>query len=111
MLRLTTLLILSAAVFGFAPTLDLRRSQVLRMAEEDDMVSSSFDAETSNTSSVNQPKNFVRNVETEQKWKDTEINANTKFELVNFSSLFVLVPGILLLNDVFHFLPKEWSLI
>ena len=74
----------------------------LRMAEEpqevakdqpeepdadDSMVSSKFEAANQN------PTNLVRDVGTEQKWRDTEIGANTQFDLANFSSIFVLVPG------------------
>ena len=88
MLRVTTLLLLSVAVLGFAPNSHpslVRRSQVLQMAEEDDsMVASKFEA--------NEVKNLVRNVETEQKWKDTEMGANTSVDF-NWSSIFVLIPG------------------
>lgn len=82
--------------------------------EELEVVTSKFESDTnSQKSSASSPqaKNLVRNVEVEQKWRDAEIAANTQFDLTNLSSLFILIPGILLLNDFFHFLPKEWSII
>ena len=109
MLRITLLLILSISVLGFAPNAHLSITKSgssvavpLRMAEEpqevakdqpeepdadDSMVSSKFEAANQN------PTNLVRDVGTEQKWRDTEIGANTQFDLANFSSIFVLVPG------------------
>jgi len=88
MLRVTTLLLLSVAVLGFAPNSHpslVRRSQVLQMAEEEEsMVASKFEAK--------EVKNLMRNVETEQKWEDTEMGANTSVQ-VNWGSIFVIIPG------------------
>ena len=95
MLRVTTILLLSVPVLGFAPNYHpslVRRSQVLQMAEEeeDSMVASKF--ERIEVNEANEVKNLMRNVETEQKWKDTEMGANTSVD-INWSSIFVIIPG------------------
>lgn len=63
--------------------------------EELDVVpgAAKFKLDDSQTPSSQQAKNLVRNVEVEQKWRDTEIAANTQFDFTNLSSLFVLIPG------------------
>jgi hypothetical protein len=99
MLRITLLLLLSISVFGFAPSsfsppttaMATNRSPVaLRMAEEPEepqsMVSSKFEAANQN------PQNLVRDVNKDPKWRDTEIGANTQFDFLNFSTIFVIVP-------------------
>jgi len=67
----------------------------LRMAEPEEnsesLVASEFKSE--NEASRKQVKNLVRDVDAEQKWRDTEIRANTKFDVSNFASVFVVVPG------------------
>mmetsp|Transcript_5711 Transcript_5711/g.10817 ORF Transcript_5711/g.10817 Transcript_5711/m.10817 type:complete len:130 (+) Transcript_5711:135-524(+) len=81
--------------------------------EELEMVDASnkFKSSDNGSTQKQQAKNLVRNVEVEQKWRDNEIAANTTFDLTNLSSLFILIPGIFLLNDFFHFLPSEWNLL
>ncbi len=99
MLRITLILLLSISVFGFAPSsfspptaaMATNRSPVaLRMAEEPEepqsMVSSKFEAANQN------PQNLVRDVNNDPKWRDTEIGANTQFDFLNFSTIFVIVP-------------------
>lgn len=75
------------------------------MAEEPEepqsMVSSKFEAASKN------PQNLVRDVDKDQKWRDTEIGANTQFDFLNVSTIFVIVPLVLLLDDAFHFLPEN----
>ncbi len=105
MLRITLLLILSISVFGFAPNAHVSRSSsvavpVLKMATEEPVSEPEDEAEsmvpkTSKFEAAQQtPKNLVRNVENaEPKWRDTEIAANSQFDIFNFSSIFVLVPG------------------
>lgn len=120
MLRFTLLIALSVTVgvSGFAPNAFSPSLRVdvpfsLKMAAEEEepvsMVSSSFENE--GKSSSQGAKNLVRESSGEQKWRDTELSANTNATPSIFSAIFVLVPGILLLNDAFHFLPKEWELI
>ena len=104
MLRLTLLIALSVAVSGFAPNAFSPRLRVdvpvsLKMAAEEEepvsMVSSSFENE--GKSSSQGAKNLVRESSGEQKWRDTELSANTNATPSIFSAIFVLVPGKFLL--------------
>lgn len=72
MIRITTFFLIISAVFGFCPNsqfqpLSRNVSPIIRMAEEDSMVASKFEAEES---SSQQAKNLVRDVDKVQQWKD-----------------------------------------
>lgn len=71
MIRITTFFLIISAVCGFCPNSQFqplsRNVSPLRMAEEDSMVASKFEAEES---SSQQAKNLVRDVDKVQQWKD-----------------------------------------
>jgi len=81
--------------------------------EPEPMAESSFNIGGSSSSEKSTPaaKNLVRDVETDYKWTDSELQANSKLDLSSLSSVFLLLPLVLLLNDAFHFLPESWNVI
>uniref|UniRef100_A0A7S3V4Q5 Uncharacterized protein n=1 Tax=Chaetoceros debilis TaxID=122233 RepID=A0A7S3V4Q5_9STRA len=111
MLRLTLILALAISALGFAPTCPIssqsRRIPLqIKMAEDKD-------------NSMSGPS-VLDEIEAQRASKTTDMKQQIDIEnraikenpLASLPTIiFAIVPFTLLLNDAFHFLPKEWNLI
>mmetsp|Transcript_6814 Transcript_6814/g.16223 ORF Transcript_6814/g.16223 Transcript_6814/m.16223 type:complete len:120 (-) Transcript_6814:240-599(-) len=105
------LLVVVAACSAFAPVGSRTAAPVSKIAlsmandEVEDIATPEILPDASDAPKKNIVKNIPRGEVREVKWVDDAPTANVSFAM-SWGYLFVVFPGVLFLNDIFHIVPK-----